>query len=41
MTFRVFVTENAKGNLRHYFERAASNAPETAENWLSRFSLFA
>ena len=37
MTFHVVVTENAKANLRHYYERAAKNAPLTAGRWLNRF----
>ena len=37
MTFRVVVTENAKSNLRSYYERAAQEAPETAAAWLTRF----
>lgn len=37
MTFHVVVTENAKANLRHYYERAAENAPLTAGRWLNRF----
>jgi plasmid stabilization system protein ParE len=34
---RVILTENAKANLRHYYLRAADNAPETAARWLNRF----
>lgn len=37
MTFRVIVTEKAKGDLRHYFSVAAEHAPETAARWLDRF----
>lgn len=37
MSFRVIITENAKANLREYYERAAKHAPETAANWLNRF----
>jgi plasmid stabilization system protein ParE len=33
----VVVTENAKSNLRSYYERAAQEAPETAAAWLTRF----
>jgi len=37
MTFRVILTENAKGNLRHYYAWPAQHAPDTAERWLNRF----
>jgi len=37
MTFHVIVTENAKANLRYYYQRAAENAPLTAGRWLNRF----
>jgi len=37
MTYRVVVTENARANLRQYFERAAEAAPQTAIRWLDRF----
>lgn len=37
MTHRVFVTEEAKRNLRAAYLWAADRAPETALRWLSRF----
>lgn len=37
MTFRVMITENAKDNLRHYFDWSARNTPDNAERWLNRF----
>lgn len=39
MKFRVFVTANAKQDLRSYYELAAERAPHTAEKWLTRFEL--
>ena len=37
MTYSVFVTQKAKGDLRHYYSVAADRAPETAARWLIRF----
>lgn len=37
MNYFVFVTAGAKDDLRHYYQRAATYAPETAVRWLSRF----
>ena len=37
MTYRVILTENAKANLREYYERAAEHAPEAAAAWFNRF----
>ena len=37
MTYRVAITENAKANLRDYYQFAARNAPQTAARWLNRF----
>ena len=37
MTYRVIVTEKAKGDLRHYYSVAAEHAPDTAARWLDRF----
>lgn len=37
MTYRVVITENAKGNLREYYLKAAERAPLTAARWLNRF----
>jgi hypothetical protein len=39
MTCRVVITENAKGNLRGYYHRAAERAPLMAGRWLNRFEL--
>jgi len=37
MSFRVILTENAKDNLRHYYEWSAQHAPGAAGRWLNRF----
>lgn len=37
MSYAVFVTANAKGNLRHYYDHAARQAPDAAARWLDRF----
>lgn len=37
MPFHVVITERAKADLRHYHQRAAAQAPMTADRWLDRF----
>jgi plasmid stabilization system protein ParE len=37
MTYDVVLTQNAKSNLRSYYEHAAQRAPATAARWLDRF----
>ncbi len=35
--YRVIVMDPAEANLQHYYQRAAEQAPRTAEQWLERF----
>ncbi len=37
MIYRVVITERAKSDLRHYYRRAAQQAPSAASSWLRRF----
>lgn len=37
MNYRVVLSDNAKSNLREYYERAAERAPSTAAAWFHRF----